>query len=344
MWMEQVLLPAVEFFWRSRPVARVDILEDAAEETAPRARAPATADPSAAASILPTSAPTPPGMGILGMGPGTTGPPPSSAAAIAPQVLVPGVPPVPVAPPGVLRAVSDLGDAARTPARIAAAPVPPPADPAAAEATLPEASLDMVASIREQQIRHDEAMEAMRRRAADADAAANAANAAANAAADGGAALSMHDQILVAADQRRALRRRADETTTAADRDRGLGIGLGMEATVQRQAAVEEGDAELPLPVSPSLGVEAETRASGTAVASSAVAAAAAAAAEPIGFAPAVKPTAESLRGHMFEAPSGDGADRDALTLPLRNIHNLAPNAGAGATGGEITSPVDLLF
>ena len=351
MWMEQVLLPAVEFFWRSRPVARVDILEDAAEATAPRARAPATADPSAAASILPTSAPTPPGMEILGMGmgPGTTGPPPSSAAAIAPQVLVPGVPPVPAAPPGVLRAVGDLGEVARTPARIAAAPVPPPADPAAAEATLPEASLDMVASIREQQIRHDEAMEAMRRRAADADAAANAANAAANAAANGGAALSMHDQILVAADQRRASRRRADETAAADDRDRGLGLGLGlglgMEATVQRQAAVEEGDAELPQPVSPSVGVDAETRAS--AAASSGVASrlvASAAEEEPFGFAPTVKPTAESLRGHMFEAPSGDGADTDALTLPLRNIHNLAPNAGAGAAGGEITSPVDLLF
>jgi len=270
MWMEQVLLPAVEFFWRSRPVARVDILEDTAEETG------------------------------------------------APRVLFPGVPPVPAAPPGVVRAV---GDAAKAPnRRIAAAPVSAPADPATAEATLPEASLDMVASIRQQQRRHDETIEAMRRREADAEAAADAATAAAN----GGAALSMHDQILVAADQRRELRRHAD-AEPAAEPDRGLRLGLGMEATVQRQAAVEEGSAELPLPTFPSLEMGTETRAS----------TAAPSAAEPVAF--------ESLRKVVFEAPVDD---EDAMTVPLRNIRNLAPNknAGVGATGGDITSPVDLLF
>ena len=251
MWMEQVLLPAVEFFWRSRPVARVDILEDTAEETG------------------------------------------------APRVLVPGVPPVPGKAPN---------------RRIAAAPVSAPADPATAEATLPEASLDMVASIRQQQRRHDEAIEAMRRREADAEAAADAATAAAN----GGAALSMHDQILVAADQRRESRRHAD-AEPAAEPDRGRRLGLGMEATVQRQAAVEEGGAELPLPTLPSLEMGTEM---GTA-------------AEPVAF--------ESLRKVVFEAPVDD---EDAMSVPLRNIRNLAPNknAGVGATGGDITSPVDLLF
>ena len=214
-------------------------------------------------------------------------------------MLVPGVPPVPGKAPN---------------RRIAAAPVSAPADPATAEATLPEASLDMVASIRQQQRRHDEAIEAMRRREADAEAAADAATAAAN----GGAALSMHDQILVAADQRRESRRHAD-AEPAAEPDRGRRLGLGMEATVQRQAAVEEGGAELPLPSLPSLEMGTEM---GTA-------------AEPAAF--------ESLRKVVFEAPVDD---EDAMTVPLRNIRNLAPNknAGVGATGGDITSPVDLLF
>ena len=246
MWMEQVLLPAVEFFWRSRPVARVDILEDTAEETG------------------------------------------------APRVLVPGVPPVPGKAPN---------------RRIAAAPVSAPADPATAEATLPEASLDMVASIRQQQRRHDEAIEAMRRREADAEAAADAATAAAN----GGAALSMHDQILVAADQRRESRRHAD-AEPAAEPDRGRRLGLGMEATVQRQAAVEEGGAASPRPPVLEMGTEMGTA----------------------GGAPPAN-ASEVVFGRRRRLRRDDGS-------PAEHTY-LAPNKNArGRDGGRYHIPVDLLF